>query len=75
MSISYTNVEKIIDDIIAKVGQNDATYLIPDLQKTYVWSPSQVILLLDSIFKELPLCSLLTWQLLPTHFVSHMKTR
>ena len=40
-------------------------YLIPDLQRPYVWTPSQVILLVDSIFKGWPFGSLLTWQVIP----------
>jgi Protein of unknown function DUF262 len=49
--------------ILARAGKNeDATLLIPDLQRPYVWQPSQVILLLDSLIRGWPFGTLLTWK-------------
>lgn len=61
MNISYDPVPWKIEDII-KNASNDATILIPDLQRPYVWTPSQVILLMDSIFRGWPFGSLLVWE-------------
>lgn len=40
-----------------------ATVLIPDLQRPYVWTPSQVILLVDSLIRGWPFGTLLTWKI------------
>ncbi|OQC10192.1 MAG: hypothetical protein BWX75_00593 [Candidatus Cloacimonetes bacterium ADurb.Bin088] len=50
MNISYDPVSWKIEDIIEKASK-EATILIPDLQRPYVWTPSQVILLMDSILE------------------------
>jgi len=39
-----------------------ATVLIPDLQRPYVWSPNQVILLVDSLIRGWPFGTLLMWK-------------
>jgi hypothetical protein len=44
----------------AGVGQS-ATLLIPDLQRPYVWSPNQVVLLVDSLIRGWPFGTLLLW--------------
>jgi 5-methylcytosine-specific restriction endonuclease McrA len=43
----------------------DATLLIPDLQRPYVWLPSQVIVLVDSLIRGWPFGTLLTWKVRP----------
>ena len=40
----------------------DATLLIPDLQRPYVWLPSQVVALVDSLIRGWPFGTLLTWK-------------
>ncbi len=61
MNINYRPQSWSISEIIAK-SSNDATFLIPDLQRPYVWTPQQVILLMDSIFRGWPFGSLLVWK-------------
>lgn len=39
-----------------------ATMLIPDLQRPYVWTPSQVTLLIDSLIRGWPFGTLLLWK-------------
>jgi uncharacterized protein with ParB-like and HNH nuclease domain len=46
---------------IAGNGQ-DATLLIPDLQRPYVWQPSQVVILIDSLIRGWPFGTFLTWK-------------
>ena len=43
-------------------GPSGATLLIPDLQRPYVWTPSQVILLVDSLVHGWPFGTLLLWR-------------
>jgi len=64
MSIKYDSRRQPLADIIEKSSKN-AIYLIPDLQRPYVWSPKQVILLIDSLFKGWPFGSLLLWEIHP----------
>jgi hypothetical protein len=40
-----------------------STVLIPDLQRPYVWSPNQVILLVDSLIRGWPFGTLLLWRI------------
>jgi hypothetical protein len=43
-------------------GGSGATLLIPDLQRPYVWTPSQVTLLVDSLVHGWPFGTLLLWK-------------
>lgn len=47
----------------AGAGVEGATLLIPDLQRPYVWSPKQVIRLVDSLIRGWPFGSLLIWNI------------
>jgi hypothetical protein len=40
-----------------------ATVLIPDLQRPYVWTPTQVVLLVDSLIRGWPFGTLLMWKI------------
>lgn len=51
----------LLQSLIDEVSSNDTRYLIPDLQRAYVWSPDRVVLLVDSLFRDWPFGSLLTW--------------
>ena len=64
MSIQYDSNREPLSNII-KSATEDATYLIPDLQRPYVWTPRQVILLIDSLFKGWPFGALLIWEVKP----------
>jgi len=61
MSIKYDSTRIPLSSIISNTA-NNFIYLIPDLQRPYVWTPSQVILLIDSLFKGWPFDSLLLWE-------------
>ncbi len=43
-------------------GTQGATVVIPDLQRPYVWDPTQVILLIDSLIRGWPFGTLLMWK-------------
>ena len=57
MSIKYDSKREPLAEIIKKATIN-ATYVIPDLQRPYVWSPRQVTMLVDSLFRGWPFGSL-----------------
>lgn len=67
MSIKYDSKREPLAEIIRKATIN-ATYVIPDLQRPYVWTPRQVTLLIDSLFKGWPFGSLLLWEVKPDCF-------
>ncbi|GFE90620.1 DUF262 domain-containing protein [Steroidobacter agaridevorans] len=67
MSIKYDSKREPLAEIIRKATVN-ATYVIPDLQRPYVWTPRQVTLLIDSLFKGWPFGSLLLWEVKPDCF-------
>lgn len=60
----YKSDRITLSEIIKRATSN-ATYLVPDLQRPYVWAPNQVTLLVDSLFKGWPFGSLLTWEVKP----------
>lgn len=67
MSIKYDSKREPLAEIIKKATIN-ATYVIPDLQRPYVWSPSKVTMLIDSLFRGWPFGSLLLWEVKPDCF-------
>ena len=67
MSIKYDSKREPLAEIIRKATVN-ATYVIPDLQRPYVWTPRQVSLLIDSLFRGWPFGSLLLWEVKPDCF-------
>ena len=58
MSIKYDSKREVLSEIIKKATVN-ATYVIPDLQRPFDWTPRQVTLLIDSLFRGWPFGSLL----------------
>jgi hypothetical protein len=48
--------------VLLKESATDATVLIPDLQRPYVWTPNQVTLLVDSLIRGWPFGTLLMWK-------------
>ncbi len=63
MATIYTDQHVTLKDLLAAAGRNqDATLLIPDLQRPYIWEPSRVIPLIDSLIRGWPFGTLLTWK-------------
>jgi hypothetical protein len=67
MSIKYDSKREPLAEVIKKATVN-ATYVIPDLQRPYVWTPRQVTMLIDSLFRGWPFGSLLLWEVKPDCF-------
>ena len=67
MSIKYESKRQPLAEIIRNATVN-ATYVIPDLQRPYVWTPRQVTMLVDSLFRGWPFGSLLLWEVKPDCF-------
>ena len=63
--IYESNIERRLRDIIEDASKDGAEVLIPDLQRSYVWRPDQIVLLVDSILRGWPFGSLLTWKYFP----------
>lgn len=62
MSKIYADADEELHKLLSRASnENGATLLIPDLQRPYVWSPSQVVLLLDSLIRGWPFGTLLLW--------------
>ena len=57
---------------LLEMATKDATILIPDLQRPYVWTPKQVITLVDSLLRGWPFGSLLLWNLGPVSVGENM---
>lgn len=63
MATIYSDQHNALKILLDLAGKNqDATLLIPDLQRPYVWQPSQVIVLVDSLIRGWPFGTLLTWK-------------
>ena len=69
MASIYVDQHCELSDLL-KRASNDlgATLLIPDLQRPYVWTPRQVILLVDSLIRGWPFGTLLLWEVKPDCF-------
>jgi hypothetical protein len=63
MATIYGDQHSPLKTLLASAGKSeDATLLIPDLQRPYVWQPKQVIVLIDSLIRGWPFGTLLTWR-------------
>jgi hypothetical protein len=52
-----------LKELLSMAGKGeDATLLTPDLQRPYIWDPSQVVVLVDSLIRGWPFGTLLTWK-------------
>lgn len=66
MATIYSDQHRLLRELLAMAGKTeDATLLIPDLQRPYIWSPSQVVNLIDSLIRGWPFGTLLTWKVRP----------
>jgi hypothetical protein len=63
MASIYTDQHCELNDLLNRANNDQgATLLIPDLQRPYVWSPRQVIYLVDSLVRGWPFGTFLTWK-------------
>jgi urease gamma subunit len=73
MTMIYnSDSKKYLGEFIDEIVDKDSTIVIPDLQRPYVWSPRDVILLIDSIFKKWPFGSLLCWEIKRTDSIGYL---
>lgn len=56
VSVKYIPVQTLLR------GMRDGKFAIPDLQREFVWKPTQVCRLLDSIYRGLPVGAALVWE-------------
>lgn len=69
----YRDEHVSVGSLLSQAGSNgDATLVIPDLQRPYVWEPRQVILLMDSLLRGWPFGTLLTWRVSPNDPVNRL---
>jgi hypothetical protein len=61
MKIYAEGSEPLHEILKSASSEQGATLLVPDLQRPYVWSPSQVTLLVDSLLRGWPFGTLLLW--------------
>jgi hypothetical protein len=71
MSIRFKSIINTLAETIKLASGNNATLVIPDLQRPFVWTPLQIILLVDSIFKGWPFGTLLLWEVKPDCFLEN----
>lgn len=58
----YEHKSETLEDLLRQASTSDgASLLIPDLQRPFVWTPSQVVLLIDSLIRGWPFGTLLVW--------------
>ncbi|WP_375743665.1 DUF262 domain-containing protein [Corallococcus interemptor] len=62
MKIYDEGSEPLHELLKAASSDQGATLLVPDLQRPYVWTPSQVTLLVDSLLRGWPFGTLLLWK-------------
>lgn len=59
----YEDKSEALHVLLERAGLGkDATVLIPDLQRPYVWNPLQVTLRVDSLIRGWPFGTLLMWK-------------
>ncbi len=63
MANIYESKSEELHQLIDRASNSTgATVVIPDLQRPYVWDPTQVILLIDSLIRGWPFGTLLMWK-------------
>lgn len=56
------NRNESVNSIISKLQSLDDVYVLPAIQRPYVWKESQIVKLFDSIMRNYPLGSLMVWR-------------
>jgi hypothetical protein len=54
---------KTVEDMLSAIHKNE--YLMPAIQREFVWGPRQVVRLVDSLMRGYPIGSFLLWQVEP----------
>ena len=54
-----------IKDLLTKVEQHD--YILPAIQREFVWKPEQICQLFDSLLQGYPFGTFLFWKIKNTH--------
>lgn len=62
MANIYEEKNEVLFQLLENAATDGATVLIPDLQRPYVWTPSKVSLLIDSLIRGWPFGTLLMWK-------------
>jgi len=55
--------------LLARVGEGD--YLLPSIQREFVWEPAQICQLFDSLMQEYPFGTFLFWKILPENLTKY----
>jgi uncharacterized protein with ParB-like and HNH nuclease domain len=62
MARNYTDGAIYLRELVEAASRDTgARLLIPDLQRPFVWTPTQVVLLIDSLLRGWPFGTLLLW--------------
>jgi uncharacterized protein with ParB-like and HNH nuclease domain len=56
------NRNESVNSIVSKLQTMDDVYVLPAIQRPYVWKESQIVKLFDSIMRNYPLGSLMVWR-------------
>ena len=56
------NRNESVNSIVSKLQSVDDVYVLPAIQRPYVWKESQIVKLFDSIMRNYPLGSLMVWR-------------
>jgi hypothetical protein len=63
MATIYSDQHRPLKELLARAGKGqDATLLIPDLQRPNIWDTNQVVVPVDSLIHGWPFGTLLTWK-------------
>ncbi len=64
----YTTEQVLLQELIADAQGPNSKLLLPELQRPFVWTPNQIVLLIDSLLRGWPLGTFLLW-----HIKDHMR--
>ena len=58
MGYETTTIQSVLDSV-------NRSHYLPAIQRPFIWEPSQIIALFDSVMKGYPISSFLFWRLKP----------